>query len=74
MTSDALPNAMLVGRPGGMTIPERERIRWVHNLQEPVKVFCGNRYEHFHPTLDTVKHPLGLLRVFAWTRTTYVAE
>ncbi|MDO0930222.1 DUF5988 family protein [Streptomyces sp. DG2A-72] len=46
----------------------------MQDLHQPVKILCGNRYEHFHPTADTMRHPLGLLHVFAWARTTYVAE
>ncbi|MFD7919469.1 DUF5988 family protein [Streptomyces sp. NPDC059740] len=73
MTIEAKPDAVLVGATP-TSLPEHERIRCVGDLHLPLKIFCGNRYEHFVPTRDTVDHPTGVLRVFEWSHTTYVAE
>ncbi len=39
-----------------------------------LKLPRGNHYAHLAPTAETVAHGERALRVFRWTRTTYVAE
>lgn len=41
---------------------------------DAVKVLCGNRYEHFEANTETTVIDDRELRVFEWTRCTYVAE
>ncbi len=67
------PNAILQGGPA-QDLPEHERILFVDESQHIVKVQRGNRYEHFQNLGQTVHRHSTLLRVFEWTRRTYVAE
>lgn len=66
------PNALLRGGPAHF--PTGERIRYVEDLQQKVKVHQGNRYEHFAPSDEHCSHVGVRLRVFVWTGCTYVAE
>lgn len=66
-------NAMLRGGPA-VGISDGERIRYVPESEYAVKLLRGNRYEHFESTSETVRVRGQNLRVFVWTRNTYVAE
>ncbi|MGC0415549.1 DUF5988 family protein [Embleya sp. AB8] len=66
------PNAMLRGGPA--TLSGRERIRYVPNRQETLKLFRGNCYHHFERTTQTCLSEGRQLQVFVWHGTTYVAE
>ncbi len=71
---DSASEANVILRGGPSSIGWHERVRFVGNIQDKVKVFLGNRYEHFEPTAKT-EHYLGLnLLVYRWTGSTYVAE
>lgn len=73
MTVQTQPNAILEGGPR-TGFPDHERVRFVVDLDGPVKVLRGNRWEHFHPAGRTENRDGGDLRVFTWERSTYVAE
>ncbi|MFT2014445.1 DUF5988 family protein [Streptomyces sp. 796.1] len=66
-------NVILRGGPAA-DLPDHERIRYVHDPGATLKLHRGNHYAHFAPTAETVPHGERALRVFHWTRTTYVAE
>jgi hypothetical protein len=74
MDDDGAPNVFLSG--GSRTaIADGERLRYLPDLNvTKVKVLCGNRYEHFEASTDTTLIDDRELRVFVWTRCTYVAE
>lgn len=80
-TEDVLPhqpvpeeaNVILRGGPAA-DLPDHERIRYVPDPGATLKLARGNHYAHFTPTTETVPHGERALRVFRWTRTTYVAE
>lgn len=67
------PNVILSGGPVDR-LPEHQRIRYVADETDSVKVLMGNRYEHWAPSEQKVTHAQGELRVFHWSRYTYVAE
>ncbi|WP_405775336.1 DUF5988 family protein [Streptomyces sp. NBC_01538] len=71
--SGAHANVILSGG-SGETVPDTERIQFVADLESKLKVFMGNRYEHFMPTSRFVRHEGRELRVFDWAGRTYVAE
>ncbi|MBM4791807.1 hypothetical protein HXP44_07000 [Streptomyces sioyaensis] len=66
-------NALLRGGPTTY-VAEEERVRYVPDMTSPLKLLCGNRYEHFEPTAERVRQDGHTLRVFVWTGCTYVAE
>ncbi|MFJ3950453.1 DUF5988 family protein [Streptomyces sp. Je 1-4] len=66
-------NALLRGGPTTYVANE-ERVRYVPDMASPLKLLCGNRYEHFEPTPERVRQDGHTLRVFVWTGCTYVAE
>ncbi len=74
MDVNGAPNVFLSG--GSRTaIADEERLRYLPDLSvTKVKVLCGNRYEHFEASTDTTLVDDRELRVFVWTRCTYVAE
>ncbi|MEU3959527.1 DUF5988 family protein [Streptomyces buecherae] len=80
-TEDVLPrqpapteaNIILRGGPAE-DLPDHERVRYVPDPGSMFKLPRGNHYAHFAPTTETVAHGEHALRVFRWTRTTYVAE
>jgi hypothetical protein len=67
------PNAILSGGPAP-DLKEEERVRYVEDATEKVKLLYGNRYEHFVPTETTVVERGLELKVFAWSGYTCVAE
>lgn len=67
------PNAILTGGPGDL-ISDIDRIRYVEDQCDRLKLLRGNRYDHFERSAETVPHELGELRVFVWSGLTYVAE
>nr|WP_063818082.1 DUF5988 family protein [Herbidospora sakaeratensis] len=74
MAGDDNPNVFL---RGGSTsaIAEVQRLRHVPDLTvSTVKILVGNRYEHFEASSDTTLVDDRELRVFEWSRCTYVAE
>lgn len=74
MESHAAPNVFLSGGSSPY-IGERDRLRYLPDLEvDAVKVLCGNRYEHFEANAETTVVEDRELRVFVWTRCTYVAE
>lgn len=73
MTSHTAPNAILHGGPSEY-LPEERRLRHVPEPQDVLKVLCGNRYEHFRRSPETVRRGPLDLRVFTWTGYTYLAE
>ncbi|WEV28799.1 DUF5988 family protein [Streptomyces sp. 71268] len=72
-TAPAEANIILRGGPAE-DLPDHERIRYVRDPGSMLKLPRGNHYAHFAPTAETVAHGERALRVFRWTRTTYVAE
>jgi hypothetical protein len=68
-----IPNVFLTGIPtclltdGG---PERR----VDRIDADLKLFMGNRHEHFRPLAETVTIDGRELRIFQWTHSTFVAE
>lgn len=67
------PNVLLTGGEDA-GIPEPLRLHHTARPDGPVKLFLGNRYEHFEPTADVRYLDGRALRVHIWTRRTYVAE
>lgn len=68
-----IPNVFLRGMPSGLLI-DGARERWIEELGEDLKLFMGNRHEHFRPLPETVTVDGRELRVFEWTHSTFVAE
>ncbi|GKQ41830.1 DUF5988 family protein [Streptomyces sp. A012304] len=66
------PNVFLRGGPAWL--PEEERTRHAADVQDNLKLLIGNAYEHFEPTAETEERDGVRLRVFEWTRRTYLAE
>jgi hypothetical protein len=66
------PNVILHGGPA--SLPLADRIQYVENTDEKVKLPMGNRYEHFEPTCEMERHFERDLRILVWTGCTYVAE
>jgi hypothetical protein len=69
---DRAPNVILEGGPA--QLPDDERIRYVADTGEKVKLPRGHRYDHFEPTTRTFPHAGQDLRVYVWSGSTYVAE
>lgn len=67
------PNAFLVGGPLG-AVTETDRVCFVEESAESLKLDRGNRYEHYSRSPETLEHETGLLRVYTWTGSTFVAE
>jgi hypothetical protein len=65
------PNVFLQGGPD---LPESQRVRYVADTSERVKLFRGHRYEHFEPTPQTLLRSGHTLQVFVWCGCTHVAE
>ncbi len=73
MTAPEIPNAFLRGIPTSLLI-DGARERRVDEIDENLKLFMGNRHEHFRPLAETVTIGGRELRVFEWTHSTFVAE
>lgn len=71
-TDELSPNAVLIGGLG--RIPHAQRIRWVEDTRRELKIFQGNRHEHFRPTAEVFRIGDWELHVYRWTTCTYVAE
>ncbi|GGV35592.1 hypothetical protein GCM10010495_60830 [Kitasatospora herbaricolor] len=71
--SDKHPNVILLGGPAG-ELPDDHRIHHVTDLDTTLKLFRGNRYEHYRPTPETLRSGADRLRVFTWSHSTFVAE
>lgn len=69
---DNEPNVILCG--GHSSLPLTERICYVHDTGEKVKLLKENHYEHFAPTAQTQRHLGRDLQVFMWVGCTEVAE
>ncbi|MFC0602416.1 DUF5988 family protein [Streptomyces palmae] len=70
-------NAVLRGAPALLsadTSPEDERIVTVDDLDQVVKLPRGSHYDHYAPTAEWQERAGRNLRVFVWSRRTYVAE
>ncbi|HXR69794.1 DUF5988 family protein [Actinocrinis sp.] len=72
-TVPQIPNAFLRGIPVSLLI-DGARERRVDEVDENLKLFMGNRHEHFRPLAETVTIGGRELRVFEWTHSTFVAE
>ena len=66
-------SVVLRGGPSS-ELPEDERVRYVTDTSAPLKLLRGNRYEHFEPSAEKVRHGDRELQVFVWAGHTYVAE
>ena len=66
------PNAILRGGPEWFVHPSP--MRYVDDIESTLKLLVGNAYEHFQPTEEFMEHEGWRLRVFEWSRRTYVAE
>lgn len=71
-TGSADVNVVLRGGPPSLSL--RERMRFVRSTDDKLKLFQGNRYDHFEPTGELERHLGRDLHVFVWTGSTYVAE
>lgn len=71
-STDPTPNVILLGGPP--QVGDTERMQYVADVETTLKLPLGNAYEHFEPTPETTEHQGRLLRVFQWSRRTYVAE
>ncbi|MET9388390.1 DUF5988 family protein [Streptomyces sp. NPDC002928] len=67
------PNAILLGGKPPL-LDQKDRIRYVEDVDMKVKVLNGNRYEHFEPTAETVEKEGRKLLVYTWSACTYLAE
>lgn len=65
-------NAMLRGGP--THVPTQVRVCRVDDVESTLKLSVGNGYDHFVPTPEIVEQDGCRLRVFEWTRRTYIAE
>lgn len=74
MAEEHTPNVYLRGgSPPG--IADEERLHFVSDIDVPnVKILCGNRYEHFEASPEIAQVNGIEVRVFLWSRRTYVAE
>lgn len=70
--SGSEPNAILRGGPSSW--PDDLRVLALDDPESTCKLLNGNRYEHFEPTRELAVRGGRQLRVFAWTRCTYIAE
>ncbi|QKW05093.1 hypothetical protein HUT18_00690 [Streptomyces sp. NA04227] len=66
-------NVLLRGGPAE-NYAAHERELYVADPETKLKVFRGNRYDHFEATRETVHRADRELRVLEWSATTYVAE
>lgn len=66
------PNVILRGGPSSWS--DERRVLALVDPENTYKPLNGNRYEHFEPTEELVVRDGRKLRVFAWTRCTYIAE
>jgi hypothetical protein len=73
MDTARTPNAVLAGGPLHQ-LPEEARLCFVTDTDDQFKLSLGNRYEHYTRSPETIQHALGVLRVYRWTRSTFVAE
>ncbi|MGK5638816.1 DUF5988 family protein [Streptomyces sp. URMC 126] len=74
MDDNGAPNVFLSGG-SRLAIADEERLRYVSDPGvTTVKVLSGNRYQHFEASPETTLVDDRELRVFVWTRCTYVAE
>jgi uncharacterized protein DUF5988 len=69
---DQAPNVILEGGP--TLLPDEERVRYVADPGEKIKLLRGHRYDHFEPTAQTSSRQGQVLHVFVWSGSTYVAE
>jgi hypothetical protein len=68
------PNVLLCGGPLH-DAPLDLRVRHVEDAAGAViKIFMGNRYEHFHSADEVVTVDGTDLAVLSWSHSTYVAE
>lgn len=67
------PNVIL---RGGVSpyLTDNQRIRYVEDTDDKLKLLRGNRYEHFEPTTESEIHNGTELRVFVWVGGTKLAE
>jgi hypothetical protein len=72
MTSSPPPNVILRGGPEQFAPPSHTR--YVDDTATKLKLFVGNAWEHYEPTEEFMEHDGRNLRVFEWSRRTYVAE
>ncbi|RSN53255.1 DUF5988 family protein [Actinomadura sp. WAC 06369] len=74
MAGGRTPNVYLRGG-SPPEIADEERLRFVSDINVPnVKILCGNRYEHFEASPEVAQVDGIELRIFVWSRRTYVAE
>lgn len=74
MDANGAPNVFLSGGSSPF-IGDEDRLRYLPDpTVNAVKVLSGNRYEHFEDKAETTVIDDRELRVFVWTRCTYVAE
>ncbi len=66
------PNVILRGGP--VQVTGENGMRYHANVNEKIKISVGNAYEHYLPTPETTEHGGVRLRVFQWSRRTYIAE
>ncbi len=70
-----VPNAFLRGIPTSLLIDgSREYQAGDQEIDADLKLFMGNRHEHFRPLAETVRIGDRELRVFEWTHSTFAAE
>ncbi|WP_331749097.1 MULTISPECIES: DUF5988 family protein [unclassified Streptomyces] len=67
------PNVILRGGASPY-LTDNQRIRYVENTDDKLKLLQGNRYEHFEPTTENEIHDGMQLRVFIWVGGTKLAE
>lgn len=65
-------NALLIGGPTGL--PDTERLRHVHSVDQKVKIPWQAGYEHFVATAERREVEGRDLVVFSWTERTNIAE
>lgn len=72
MTITTNPNSLLHGGP--VQIADDDRLRWVPDHQDVVKLPWGNGYEHFVRTGERTRRWGREVRLFTWSHRTYLAE
>ncbi|MGH3416535.1 MAG: DUF5988 family protein [Actinocrinis sp.] len=71
----AVPDAFLSGIPTSLLIDgSREYRVGEDGIDEDLRLFMGNRHEHFRPLAETVRIGGRELRVFEWTHSTFTAD
>ncbi len=68
-----IPNVFLTGIPTCL-LTDGGPARRVDEIDADLKLFMGNRSEHFRPLAETVTIDGRELRIFQWTHSTFVAE